>query len=92
MKESLRRLFWPVLKTFESGEGDFSYRESHRKILFAVGGLFLLLALGSLYASIKAATYGGLFPGAIFLSIGVVSTLVASLGSNRAVAKIWRNR
>lgn len=92
MKETLRRIFWPILKVFESGEGEFSYAPSHRKILFAVGGLFLLLAFGSAYVSVEAATYGGLIPGTVFFSIGFVCSLVASLGSDRAVAKMWRNR
>lgn len=92
MKERMRRLFWPILRTFESGEGDFSYKASHRTILIAVGSLFLLLAFGSLYASFRASMYGGLIPGGVFLAIGAVCFIVAFLGSDRAVAKLWRNR
>jgi len=92
MKETLRYLFRPVLKPLESGKGEFSYKASHRKILVAVGVLFLLLALGSIYVAFKASIYGGLIPGAIFFATGVVACAVAALGSDRAVARLWRNR
>ena len=92
MRDKLRQIFRPVLKIFESGEGDFEYRESYRTILLAVGGLFSMLGLGSFYLSIVAATYSGLVPGVIFLTLGVVCLIVALLGNDRAVAKIWRNR
>lgn len=44
MKAVLTRLFWPILSFFERGENPENYRPSHRKILLAVGFLFLVLS------------------------------------------------
>ncbi|WP_461481971.1 hypothetical protein [Porticoccus sp.] len=88
----MRKLFSPVLGYFESGNGEYAYRESHRKILVALGGLFLLLSFGSLYASIVAAKPAGALPVTIFFLVGSVCEIVGLLGSNRAVAKIWKSK
>ncbi len=44
MKEFLRKVFSPILDTFESGDDDYAYRPSHRTILIVVGVLFLVLS------------------------------------------------
>jgi hypothetical protein len=92
MRETLRALFAPLLRLFESGDGPYSYRPSHRTILLAVGALFLLLASLSLLAAIAAAQAFAFFPFLIFLAGSVVCLVVGGLGSDRAVAKIWGNR
>lgn len=92
MKDTLRSILWPILKPFETGDEEFSYASSHRKILFVIGGLFLLLSFGAIFATMTAGVYGGLIPATVFFAIGFVCSTVAFLGSDRAVAKIWRNR
>lgn len=92
MKDTLRKVFSPLLKPFESGETDYIYRESHRSILKFVGLLFLFLAFVSLYAAVKASALGGAIPATVFLVIGLVCEIVAFLGSDRAVANIWKRR
>lgn len=92
MKEGLRVLFAPVLRVFESGDGPYSYKPSHRTILLAVGALFLLLASVSLLAAVTAAQLMAFFPFLIFLAGGLLCLVIGALGSDRAVAKIWGNR
>jgi hypothetical protein len=48
-----------------------------------VGFLFFVLVTGTL---------GGLFPVAVFSLISLVCAVVAALGSDGAVAKIWGNQ
>ena len=92
MKEQLRKLFSPLLDLFESGDGEYRYKASNRKILIAVGVLFLLLSLVSLVAAIHAMQPGAWLPFAVFFVVGAVCEIVGFLGSDRAVAKIWGNR
>ncbi len=92
MKEALRVLFAPLLRLFESGDDAYNYKPSHRTILLAVGGLFLLLASLSLLAAITAAQAVAFFPFIIFFAGGIVCLVVGGLGNDRAVAKIWGNR
>lgn len=92
MKNLLRRIFLPVLNVLESGEGAYSYRESHRKILIFVGGLFLVLSIVSGTAAIYAAQIGGVLPCLLFFLIGLVCIVVGLVGSDRAVAKIWGSK
>ncbi|HEY7772699.1 MAG TPA: hypothetical protein VIC26_05940 [Marinagarivorans sp.] len=47
MKQHLRKIFAPILNRFESGQGDFNYRKSHRAALIAVGALFWVIAIAS---------------------------------------------
>lgn len=92
MKALLRKLFAPVLNPFESGSGEYAYRSSHRKILIALGMLFLFLSIGCLYASIAAAASAGFLPATVFFVVGTVCEIVGWLGNERAVARIWKSR
>jgi len=92
MKNSLRKIFRPVLNTLESGDEDYSYKESHRKILLAVGGLFLVLSVVSAAAAISTADKGGLLAFLVFFLVGVLCEVVGLLGTNRAVAKLWGSK
>jgi len=89
MKEKLRKVFWPLLAVFEKGEPAVSFRPSHRKILLAVGVLFFVLFSVSLFLAINSAQLAALIPALIFGVVSTVSMLVASLGSDIAVARIW---
>lgn len=88
----LRTLFSPLLNSLDKGDQPFSYKPSHRYILAAVGALFSLLALVSLYFSASVGGFGFLLPVVVFLSVGGVCLVVAGLGSDRAVARIWGSR
>jgi len=92
MKRFFTKVFSPILNIFEKAEGDYAYRPSHRKILFVMGILFLIISGVALYFSLLINEMGGLLPVVLFGSIGLLCLIVAFLGSDKAVAKIWRNR
>jgi hypothetical protein len=92
MKTLMKNILSPILSKFESGEEEYAYRKSHRTILIVAGFLFLFLSFGSLYATIAAQAWGGLLPFIVFFVIGVVCESVGFLGSDRAVAKIWKTK
>jgi len=92
MKASMQKIFSPVLNLFESGEGEYVYKPSHRTVLIVMGLLFIVLASGSLYASVTASAWGGIVPIVVFLLIGIVCEIVGWLGSDRAVATIWKSK
>lgn len=94
MKEALTKLFTPILNKIEgdSDGQDFSYSPSHRKILMIMGFLFLGIASVALYFSIQINELAGLLPVGLFGVIGLLCLIVASLGTDKAVAKLWRNR
>jgi len=92
MKKVLRKIFSPILAYFESGEDEYSYKESHRKILIFVGVLFIFLSSVLIYKVANSSNFGGLLPIVVFLSVGVVCEVVGLLGNDRAVAKIWKSK
>lgn len=89
MKETLRTIFSPVLAVFEKGEPAESYRPSHRKILLAVGLLFFVLFVVASYLAANSAQLASLLPALVFGLVSLVSLVVAGLGSDVAVARIW---
>jgi len=92
VKRSLRRIFSPLLNIFESGEEPFSYKRSHRTILVVVGGLFLVLALGVAVLGVHFNQTGAIIPFVVFFSVALSAIVVGTLGSDRAVSKIWGNK
>lgn len=94
-KDVFRKVFWPILYFFEKEGQQVSpqdYRPSHRKILFAVGFLFFVLSMATLFFALIYGTLGALFPVIVFFVISLVCAVVATLGSDGAVAKIWGNQ
>lgn len=89
---SLRKIFAPILNLFESGEGPYVYRPSHRKTLIGVGVLFLFLSLISLYFALMAGGSGAFVPVLVFPIVSLVCLVVGVLGNERAVATIWGSR
>ncbi len=89
MKDLFTKLFWPILKFFETGEEATNYKESHRVILVVVGFLFIVLSLISMSFSYSSGEVGALIPIVVFFSVGAVAIVVGVLGSNSAVQKIW---
>ncbi|MBL4865777.1 MAG: hypothetical protein JKY67_05310 [Pseudomonadales bacterium] len=92
MKSILRKLLSPLLGYFDSGEGAYSYKNSHRTILIVVGCLFLFLAISVIAAGIAFSQMGAVFPGLIFLSVAFTCLAVGSFGSDRAVSRIWGSK
>mgnify|MGYP003386075617 CR=1 FL=1 len=92
MKTALRKIFSPILNGFESGEDEYVYKGSHRKILLFMGGLSFVLAIVSLIATIIASQWVGLLPILIFFTGGFVCMIVGLLGNDHAVAKIWGSK
>ena len=82
----------PLLNSLENSEGYYEYSPSHRKVLKIMGILLILLGGVGLYFSILADQLAGLFPVTLFTIIGLICLAVAYLGSDKAVAKMWRNR
>jgi len=91
MKKILTKLFAPILNIFDKGEEPEHYTASHRKILLIMGILFFILSGVSLYFGFRTEVMAAWFPAILFGSIGLVSVVVALLGSNRAVANIWQS-
>lgn len=87
----LRKLFSPLLNLFEKGDEPFHHRPMNRKILFVLSLLFNGLATAILMLS-SAGNWDFVFPVVIFYSVGAVGFIIATLGNDRAVAKIWGNK
>jgi hypothetical protein len=92
MKSTLRSLFAPILKFFESGEGSYSYKKSHRMVLLCVGVLFLFLSCITLGAAVVTSQLAAVIPFLVFLILGSVCLIIGGLANDRAVAKIWGNK
>lgn len=92
MKDTLIKLFWPILRVFEEGDGSYESRPMHRTILFVMGALFLSLSAISLYFSMAIGEVAGAVPVLAFLCIGGLCLIVGFLGSDRAVGRLWGRR
>ena len=92
MKETLTKLFWPVLRPFEKGDGPYNYRPTNRKVLLGLGVLFSLLAAVVLVVGFSSGGLAFLLPVLVFGGVGFVALVVGSLGSDRAVCAIWGNK
>jgi hypothetical protein len=91
VKELLRTLFSPILAIFESGDEPYHYSASHRTILIIVGILFSGLA-GLVFWLVQGLELTYLLPVVVFGGIAFLSLVIGLLGSDRAVAKVWRSR
>ncbi len=92
MHALLRALFAPLLNILEKGDEPFGYKPSHRRILLAVGGLFMILACVSLFFGMIAGGVGAYLPAVVFCVVSVVCIVVGAVGSDRAVARLWGSR
>ncbi len=91
MKQSLQKLFSPVLSRFESGDQAYAYKPSHRMILLLMSTMFCSLAIAVLFvAQGQALSY--LIPVFVFGGGGLLGLVIGFLGNDRAVAKIWGSR
>ncbi len=92
MKNIFRKIFSPILSYFEGGEEEYSYKQSHRIILIIVGLLFTILSVAAITVGFMFSLIGAVVPGVIFVAIAITCLVVAFLGNDRAVAKIWGNK
>jgi hypothetical protein len=92
MDSPARRVFWFVLRHFEAGDEPYTHKPMNRKILLAVGVLFGILGSASAYMAVDRGGLAYALPVVVFFGASVVCLIVAFLGSDRAVAKIWGNR
>jgi len=92
MKAVLRKMFSPILNVFESDDDTLVINPSHRKILIAVSFLFCLLATLVTIFAWGAEDKGFLIPVVTFGVVGFVGFVVGTLGTDKAVAKIWGSR
>lgn len=89
IKNALRSLFSPLLNYFEAGDEPYSYKPSHRVILIVFGLMFCCLAMLVLWFALgQDAMY--MLPVIIFGCIGLVSLVVGTLGTERAVSRLWK--
>ena len=91
MLSVLRKLFSPLLNLFEKGDEPFHHRPMNRKVLLVLSLLFSGLATAILILS-PAENWDFVFPVIVFYSVGIVGFIIATLGNDRAVAKIWGNK
>lgn len=89
MKELLRSICAPILKIFENGDEQYIYKPMSRVILLVIAILFGFLTAGII---LLMNSLGAIIPLIIFGTVSLVCLIVATLGSDRAVAKIWGNR
>ncbi|MDF1764565.1 MAG: hypothetical protein P1U57_14245 [Oleibacter sp.] len=92
MKSFFRKIFSFILTPLEAGSGEFHYKPSHRTILIGVGSLFLALCMISIISMLASDQLGGMIPAVVFFVVSSVCVIVGTLGSERAVAKLWGNR
>jgi hypothetical protein len=89
MKDILTRLFWPILRIFETDKVVKNYKSSYRAILVVVGLLFVILSIASAVSAYFNGEFAALIPVVVFLCVGMVALVVGTLGSDAAVSKIW---
>lgn len=92
MKNTLRKLFSPLLNIFEQGDSPYYYKSMSRKILIAMGLMFSAIAVFIIVYIINHSAYGYSLPAIIFSSVALTCLIVGTLGNERAVAKIWGNK
>ncbi|WP_339899256.1 hypothetical protein [uncultured Gilvimarinus sp.] len=92
MKNALRKIFAPLLKGLESGTEPYNYKPLSRKVLLFFGAVFTFLGLLAAWLIPEGADPGYYFPVVVFTLAGTYGLIVALLGEDRAVAKLWGNR
>ena len=91
MKSLIRQLFSAVLSPLESGNEPFAYKPSHRIILVIMSTLFIGLATTVAFL-IPEGQVGYYLPVILFGGAGLLGIIVGTVGSDRAVAKLWGSR
>ncbi|PKM29053.1 MAG: hypothetical protein CVV07_12195 [Gammaproteobacteria bacterium HGW-Gammaproteobacteria-11] len=92
IKTLARSLFAPLLTPLERGDQPYHYPPKARLILWVVGILFLGLSIGLAVFLPAGTDVAFLVPVSIFGLVGLFAVIIAWLGSERAIAKVWGNR
>ena len=93
MKNGLRKLFAPLLKIFEHGQGDYAYKPMSRIILIVLALLFGGLTVGLIIISQQMALgWGAMIPVSVFSAVSLFCLIIGGLGTDRAVARVWGSR
>ena len=92
MKKQLRKMFLPILRVFEAGEGEYHYKKSDRNVLNIMSFLFIFLSAYSAAVAIIASELAGILPFLVFFLIVFICGVFGFLGSDRAVSKIWSRK
>ena len=94
MRTFLRKQFRFILDPLEKGDAPFTVNPLSRKVLIVMGFLFSALSSGSIIVFFLSDLSEpiSLFPGVVFLIVGLLCLIVGCLGSDRAVAKVWGDR
>lgn len=89
MRDILTKVFWPILRLFETGEQPANYKNSHRVALNILGSLFIFLSFASAWAASYSDELSAFIPVVVFFLVGLVAVVIGCLGSNAAVSKVW---
>lgn len=92
LKDNARKLFSPLLNRLEGGDEPCTYTPRSRLILWVMSGLFLALGAGLGFFVPEGTDPAFLIPVTVFCVVGLLGMSVAWLGTDRAVARLWRNR
>ncbi|MAB23994.1 hypothetical protein ACS8E9_03860 [Pseudomonas neustonica] len=92
LKEFARKLCAPLLKPLENSDAPYHYTPKSRGILVIMSLLFLSLATGLAVFLPSGIERTFLIPVTVFGLIGLLGLLVAWLGSERAVARLWNSK
>ncbi len=92
IKASARQILSPILSPLEDSPKPYAYTRNSRVILWIMSVLFVALAV-ALAAFLPERTDSSVWiPVAVFGSLGVFGSLVAWLGTDKAVARVWGSR
>jgi hypothetical protein len=91
MKNLLRIPFGFILGPLESGNDPYVYKPSHRLILVVMSLMFIGLA-SLVFVIMPDADPSYWLPVIVFGGAGLLGLVVAGLGEDRAVAKLWGSR
>ena len=88
MKQTLQKIFSPILNQFENDAPEYYVRPLNRKIVLAIGVLMTFLASVVLYIAYPDKLGSYFLPPLIFGAVGLTALVVGCLGSDKAVAKL----
>jgi hypothetical protein len=89
MMNILTKIFWPILRFFETDQVPENYKASHRVSLNVLGVLFVGLSFFAAWAASSSDQISGFIPVVVFFCVGLIAVVVGTIGSKGAVSKIW---
>ncbi|SDS07981.1 hypothetical protein SAMN05216271_1105 [Halopseudomonas sabulinigri] len=92
LKDLARKVCAPLLNPLENSDAPYHYTPKSRGILVVMSVLFLSLAIGLAVFLPAGIERTFLIPVSVFGLIGLFGLLVAWLGSERAIARLWNSK